>query len=146
MSYIQTFLRLKMSYILDVNHPKLFSRIKTKPLFFSAGVIFLSVQQFGRMQKQLQINGFKVCKVPLFVFLITKLLVTNFSFSSLSIVVYKNTEPTRLLVDFFTSQTDIALFFSRGGWQHMNSNAESEKADPFKNVLESTKPNRAEVR
>jgi len=61
-------------------------------------------------------------------------------------VVYKNTEPTRHLVDFFTSQTDIALFFSRGGWQHMTSNAESEKAGPFKNVLESTKPNQAEVR
>jgi len=140
------FLRGRMCYILDVTHPNLFSRILIIDHFFSAGVIFLSVQQFGRMQKQLQSNGFKVCKVPLFVFLITMFLVTNFLFTSLSIVVYKNTEPTRHLVDFFTSQTDIALFFSRGGWQHMNSNAESAKADPFKNVLESTKPNRAEVR
>jgi hypothetical protein len=61
-------------------------------------------------------------------------------------VVYKNTEPTKLLVDFFSSQTDIALFFSRGTWQHLNSMTENEKDEPFKNVLESTKPTRAEVR
>jgi hypothetical protein len=67
MCYILTFSKVRMSNILDVTHPNLSSKILTNNHFFSAGVIFLSVQQFGRKQKLLTLNNFKVCKVPLFV-------------------------------------------------------------------------------